>query len=141
MGSTAASLVGGIAQVQGGRIANYEAKTEAAGIETAAAAREADRKEALARAASSQMAGAGAAGISFEGSPLTVLEEDIQREERATERDRLNTRIQAQAARTRGKMARNMARFSAMSSLLSAGAEDAKTFASGGANKAAEGGG
>lgn len=87
-----------------GKIAEMEAKTEAKQIETAAAAREADRKEDLARALASQAAGAGASGIAFEGSPLSVLEEDIRREKVAGEREGLTAGLGAMAARTRGKV-------------------------------------
>jgi hypothetical protein len=114
-------LLGAGAQIKAGKIADYEAKTEADAIRTAAAAREADRKEALARAVSSQSAGAGAAGIAFQGSPLTILEEDIRREEVATERDRLQTRMEYQAARLRGTVAKRSARLQAISGLLKMG--------------------
>jgi hypothetical protein len=119
------ALLGAGTQVQAGRIADYEAKTEADAIRTSAAAREADRKEALARAVSSQSAGAGAAGIAFQGSPLTILEEDIRREEVATERDRLQTRMESQAARLRGTVARRSARLQAISGLLKFGGQAA----------------
>lgn len=93
-----------------GKIADMEAKVEAKQIETAAAAREADRKEDLAKAIASQSAGAGASGISLEGSPLSVLQEDVRVEGVAARRDAFQTRLGAQAARTRGKVAKRSAR-------------------------------
>lgn len=110
-----------------GDIASEESKVEAAQIETAAAAREADRKSDLARAVASQSAGAGASGITFEGSPLSVLQEDIRREEEATSRDKFQARLGAQAARTRGKVAKSQAKGLAVTSLLKTGANMAMT--------------
>lgn len=112
-----------------GDIAKAESEVEAAQIETAAASREADRKSDLARAVASQSAGTGASGISFEGSPLSVLQEDIRREEEATERDVLQSRLGAKAARTRGKVAKDQARSLAVTSLLKTASSAAKTGA------------
>lgn len=109
-----------------GKIAEMEAKTEAAQIETAAAQREADRKERLARAVSSQMAAGGASGLTFEGSPLSVLEEDVRREKEATQRDTLMAQVGAQSARARGKVARAQARGAAVLGLLKTGSDAAK---------------
>ena len=69
----------------------------------AATQRESDRKERLATALASQGASAGARGVlSFEGSPLTVLQEDIRREEVATERDIFGAKLSSAQARLRG---------------------------------------
>jgi hypothetical protein len=105
-------------QISAGKIAEMEAKTEAKQIETAAAQREADRKEKLARAVSSQMAAGGAAGITFEGSPLSVLEEDVRREKEATQRDVLMSKLAAQTARTKGKVARKQAKGAAILGMM-----------------------
>ena len=113
----AIGVLGASQQKTAGEIANLESKTEAKQIETAAAAREADRKERLARAVSSQSAAAGASGISFEGSPLAVLEEDIRREGEATERDKLMTRVGVSAARARGQVAKAQGRSAAIMTL------------------------
>jgi hypothetical protein len=99
-----------------GEIKQAESETESKQIETAAAQREADRKDRLARAVASQSASAGASGIEFQGSPLTVLEEDMRREDVATERDVLQTRVGAAASRLRGSVARSQGR--AQSNLL-----------------------
>lgn len=110
-----------------GDIAREESKVEASQIETAAAAREADRKSDLARAVASQSAGTGASGITFEGSPLSVLQEDIRREEEATGRDKFQARLGAQAAKTRGKVAKSQARGLAVTSLLKTAADVVQT--------------
>jgi hypothetical protein len=71
-------------------------EVEAKGEELGAIQREGDRKQRLAKALASQIAGAGARGIAaFEGSPLTVLQEDIKTEQTATERDAFNSRLSA----------------------------------------------
>jgi hypothetical protein len=121
-----------------GKIADIESKTEAKQIETAAASREADRKEDLNVALSSQMAGAGARGIGFEGSPLAVLQEDERKEKEATRRDTLQSQLAAQSARTRGKVAKSQSKGAAFTSLLSAGASAAGAAGTGEAKKGAK---
>jgi hypothetical protein len=102
-----------------GQIQAAEGKVAAKMEETAAAAREADRKARLAEALASQVAGAGASGISaFEGSPLTILQADIEAEQQATQRDIFESRMRAQALRTRGAMAKKMAKSQAQLSLM-----------------------
>ena len=114
-------------QITAGRIKNFESRVEADQIEAAASSREADRKEDLARAIASQSAGAGASGISLQGSPLTVLEADIEAEERATGRDLFQARLGKQAARTRGRTAERTARNRATVSLLKTAATETRT--------------
>jgi hypothetical protein len=64
--------------------------------ELGAVQREADRKRRLSEALSTQVASAGARGIAaFEGSPLTILKEDIRTERTATQRDKFQTRLSA----------------------------------------------
>lgn len=93
------------AQKTAGQIESMEAETMARQEELGAIQREADRKHRLARALSSQIASAGAKGIAaFEGSPLALLEEDIKREETATERDVFQTKLSAMTLRTRGRI-------------------------------------
>lgn len=118
LGSFGLLGIGRAQQVSAGKIRNIESKVEAKQIETAAAAREADRKESLARAVASQAAATGAAGITFQGSPLTILEEDIRREEVAGEREALQARLGVLAARTRGRVAESQARGRAIVGLL-----------------------
>lgn len=103
-----------------GKVQELEAKTAAKSEEVAAVQREADRKSALADAMASQIASAGARGVSaFEGSPLSIMQEDIRREQTATERDILNTKLGAMTLRARGSAARSMARTQATLGLLS----------------------
>ena len=127
-----AALLAGAQQRSAGKIANTESKVEAEQIKTAAASREADRKRDLARAAASQSAAAGASGIGFEGSPLTILQEDIAVEERAGKRDELMTRLGVISARARGKVAHRQATGQAILGLLQAGASSAQMSAPGG---------
>jgi hypothetical protein len=109
--SLGASMSAANLQRASGRIAEGESKVQAKQIQLAAKAREADRKERLAEAMASQNASAGARGIAaFEGSPLTILQADIEREERATERDIFASELEALAVRSRGKVARKMAK-------------------------------
>jgi hypothetical protein len=103
-----------------GEIQALEGETAAQMEELGATQREGDRKGRLAEALASQVAGAGAAGISaFEGSPLTILNADIEAEHRATERGKFQSGLQAQAFRTRGKMAKKTANQQAKLGLLS----------------------
>lgn len=123
-------IIAGVGQVQKTQAAKIEAierDVESKQAETAAAAREADRKERLAKAVASQAAGTGASLIAFEGSPLTVLEEDIQREEQATERDILSTRIEQLASGARSRIGMMQAKSGAALSLFESGYQASKT--------------
>jgi hypothetical protein len=107
-----------------GAIAKGESKVQAKQTELAATAREVDRKERLASALASQNASAGARGIAaFEGSPLTILQADIEREEVATQRDIFSTELEAFTQRSRGSVAQRTARSEAFTGLLSAGSQ------------------
>jgi hypothetical protein len=103
---------------QAGKPQEEELKLQATQEELAGKQREADRKANLAQVLASQSAQAGARGITFEGSPLTILQEDIAREEEATERDVFQTQLAARTLRTRGKVARKQANLAATLSLL-----------------------
>lgn len=116
-----ASLLGASQQVSAGQIAQIEADVESKQIETAAASREADRKAGLAEAAASQSAVSGASGIQFEGSPLSILEEDIRREEEASQRDIFQSRLGMQASQARGSVERRLATGKAITGLLQTG--------------------
>lgn len=116
------SLLSAGAQVQAGRASAQEAELSAQTAEVAATQREGDRKERLARAMATANAQAGAAGIAaFEGSPLTILQQSIENEETATQRDQFNTRISALTTRARGSSAQATARVGAATSLLQGG--------------------
>ena len=86
-------------------IALDESQIKAEQEDLGAKQREADRKERLSIALASQNAAAGAKGVAaFEGSPLTILKEDIQREATATERDKFSTGLASLTAKSRGKV-------------------------------------
>ncbi len=94
--------------------------------ELGAKQREADRKERLAIALASQNAAAGAGGIAaFEGSPLTIMKEDIRREQVATERDLFSSQLASMTARSRGKVKQAGLR---SQSLLTAGSAAAQVI-------------
>lgn len=117
-----------------GDIARVEAETQAKAEEAAGVAREADRKQRLAEALASQNAAAGAKGIAaFEGSPLTIMKEDMRREAKATERDIFQTRLAAKTLRARGKIAQRQAKTGATIGLISdVESRVAKSMAQGG---------
>lgn len=109
-------------QVKAGKTAAAEAEITARTQEVAGTQREADRKNRLAEALATANAQSAAAGIkSFEGSPLTILQEGIKSEETATERDAFNTRLSALTTRSRGQSAKSQSKISALSSLLKGG--------------------
>lgn len=116
-----------------GKAQRREAETQALAEEAAGVSREADRKARLSEALASQNAAAGAAGIAaFEGSPLTILKEDIKREQKATQRDIFQTQLAAKTLRARGKIAERQARTAGMLQFASATEEKAaKAFGGG----------
>ncbi len=117
--SAATGLLGVGAQVQAGRVKAREAELTAQVQETAATQREADRKQQLAQAMATANAQAGSAGIAaLEGIPLTILQQSIDNEQTATERDLFNTRISSLTTRARGQSARTQSQVGAASSLL-----------------------
>ena len=72
----------------------------------------------------SQNARAGASGIAaFEGSPLTILQADIEREEVATQRDIFSTELEAFTQRSRGSIAQKQARSESFVGLLKSGSQ------------------
>lgn len=90
--------------------------------------READRKDRLASAISAQNARSGAAGIAaFEGSPLTVLEDSIEREQVATERDTLSTELSTLAIRSGASIRKKMKGMNARLGLLQTAASLSRT--------------
>ena len=97
-----------------------EAETAAKQEELAATQREADRKAKLGEAMASQNAAAGAKNIkAFEGSPLTILQEDIRREEVATERDKFGSQLSNLSGRIRARTQAGSVKSQAAISLLS----------------------
>lgn len=127
--AAAASLMQFQSTRQAARSEKEQSKTAAKAEELAATQREADRKKRLAIALSSQTAKAGASGIlPFEGSPLTILEEDIQSEKVATERDKFNTRLSQMTGLSRGKARSRQLRQKAGFGLMSDVTTIAPTF-------------
>ena len=118
------SLLSANQTMAAGDIARGESKVQARQTELAATAREVDRKDRLASALASQNASAGARGIAaFEGSPLTILQADIEREEQATERDVFSTELEAFTQRSRGSIAQKQSRSQAFTGLLKGGSQ------------------
>jgi len=100
-------------------IAVGESKVAAEQEDLGAKQREADRKERLSIALASQNAAAGAKGVAaFEGSPLTILKEDVAREKTATERDAFSSDLASMTAKSRGQIQAKSLR---AQSLLTAG--------------------
>ncbi|MFQ6609432.1 MAG: hypothetical protein ACE5D7_01400 [Fidelibacterota bacterium] len=97
------------AQRAAGGITERQSEIEAKQEELGAIQREADRKGRLSSALATQIASAGTKSIAaFEGSPLRILQADIEAEEVATERDIFSTRLAALTKRTRGKTQRSL---------------------------------
>lgn len=97
----------------------YEYKMQAKQEDLMAKQREADRKYRLAEALGSQQASAGARGLmAFEGSPLSILQEDIRLEEQATERDVYQTELSKAILRSKGKAAKRQADIQAFTGLF-----------------------
>jgi len=116
-----------------GSIVRGEAEVSAKAEEAAGVQREADRKSKLADALASQNAQAGVGGIAaFEGSPLSVMQEDIRRESEATQRDVFQTELRAKTLRARGKVAETQARTRANIGLLTNVADIATKAVTGG---------
>jgi hypothetical protein len=114
-------------KVQAGKQAVKEAEITAQTQELAATQREVDRKERLATAMATANANAGASGIAaFEGSPLTILQQSIEAEQTATERDAFNTRIGALTTRARAKSQQGQANLGAATSLLQTASNQAQ---------------
>lgn len=107
-------------RVVAGKIARREAEVGAQQEELSAISRETDRKERLADALASQNASAGASGITFEGSPFTILQEDIRREQVATRRDIFQSQLSASITRQRGLVAEKQGRAAANIGLIRA---------------------
>tara|TARA_R110000851_G_scaffold40690_1_gene102472 strand:- start:6032 stop:6442 length:411 start_codon:yes stop_codon:yes gene_type:complete len=118
----AGTLLSAGSQVSAGRQAAKESELSAQTAEVAATQREVDRKERLAQAMATANAQAGASGIAaFEGSPLTILQQSIENEETATERDQFNTRISTLSTRARGKSAKGQGVLGGASTLFKGG--------------------
>ena len=114
-------------QQKAGKQAQREAEFNASLEETAAIQRETDSKQRLLEAMTTANAQSASSGIAaFEGSPLTILQQSIDNESEASDRDQFNARISALGLRARGSSARSQANLSSFGSLLKGGASMAK---------------
>lgn len=105
----------------GGKIARGDLEVQAKQEEAAGVQRESDRKERLIEALASQNATAGSRGVAaFEGSPLSIMEEDVRRESVATKRDIFQTELRVKSLRAKGLVAEKQAKSAAAIGLLSA---------------------
>lgn len=121
------SLLSAGSQLRAGKTAAKEAEITAQTQEIAAIQRESDRKNRLAEALATANAQAGASGIAaFEGSPLTILQQSIENEQTATERDLFNARLSTLATRSRGQSAKRSSQIGAATTLLKSGAQVAQ---------------
>lgn len=121
-------IAGGVQRESQAKIERGQAQVAAKGEELAVTAREADRKDRLASALASQNARAGAAGIAaFEGSPLTILQDQIEREQTATQRDKLGSRLGISNLVTTARIRQRQARTRSLISVGQAAGSFAKT--------------
>ena len=119
MGSLILALAEFSQQRAAGDIAREESKVAILQEEVALTARERDRKSKLADALASQNASAGARGVAaFEGSPLTILKEDVRREDVASKRDVLQSQISQLTTKARGIVAQRTAKTKANIGLI-----------------------
>ena len=111
--------------------ARAEGKVAAEMEGVAALQRETDRKLELMKAISSQRARSGASGIDISaGSPLSVISQQLEEEERDTQRDKFNTQIAQQSAKYRAQLKAGQLRGRAQKSLLAMGfGADERKFA------------
>jgi hypothetical protein len=121
-------MLGGAQSMSAGKLSQMEAETQAKQEEIAVISRESDRKSRLADALASQVASAGARGIqAFEGSPLTIMNEDVKREKTATGRDRLMSEIARISLKSSGAQSRFMGNMQGYGSMLKSAADYAAT--------------
>lgn len=105
MSGGAQGYLGGEYTKKAARIEARDAEMAAQQIELEQVQREADRKERLARSMATTIASAGASGVAaLEGSPLSVLQQSVRNEQRATQRDKYMSDLKAMTSRYRGRM-------------------------------------
>lgn len=123
-------------QMDAASLASTEGNLAAEMQDVAALQRETDRKLDLARAISTTRAKASGAGIVTNvGSPLSIIEQQIEQEKIDTERDKFNAMISAQSARYQGAARAGQIRGQATLSLLRGVEDAAMTAGSGGVVK------
>ena len=122
------SLMGAAASERQSSLEADQAEVAATQQELQVTQREADRKDRLATSLATQNALAGAKGIAaFEGSPLTIMEDSMERERVATERDIFSTKLGALATRSTAKAKRRASQVSTGIGLVQRGSQLAKT--------------
>jgi len=127
--SAGASLASAASKEAQADIEEGQAEVAAKQEELRLVQREADRKDRLASSLAAQNAMAGAKGIAaFEGSPLTILQDSLQREQTASERDRFSTELDVLARRTGARTKAKMAKISARLGLLQKGSSMMGSF-------------
>ena len=134
--ATAALIVSAAAGLASAATKQTQSSIEAGQAEVAAKTeelrlvqREADRKDRLASALATQNAMAGAKGIAaFEGSPLTVLEDSIQRGQTASQRDRFSTELGVLAQRSSARIRRKFQGINTRLGLLQQASSMSQTF-------------
>ena len=127
-----------VAYSQASSAAKFErqqGKLQAEMEDVAAAQRETDRKMDLARSIGSIRAGAGASGITSEGSPLTLIQETIKAEERDTARDVFMTKMRKSSALIQSRMRSGQIIGGAQLSILRNAQQSAESAGSGGVVK------
>lgn len=118
--SAGASLLQFSGKKSASEIELLESESTAKQIELGATQREGDRMNNLARAMASQTASAGARGISaFEGSPLSILNADIEAAELAQERDTFQSDLASMTTRVGGRVRKQLQDTSAQVGLIS----------------------
>lgn len=131
MANTAGALVQTRFGSLAGEAAKQEGKLAAKQIDVGVTAREADRKEQLARAMATTIAQSGAKGVSaFEGSPVSVISEGLRLEGQASERDKFTSDLQKLTAKARGRVAKQSIRAQSSANLFSALPKDVGSLAS-----------
>lgn len=129
----APALIGAAQQQQQASAEESQASIQADQIDLQVLQREGDRKKRLASALSAQNALAGASGIkAFEGSPLTVLQDSIENERVATERDQFSSELQSLSVRESGRLRKQFANQSTALNLLQSLRSTAGSFNTGG---------
>lgn len=122
--SAVGSLAGAVQQQRQSSLEAGQAEVAASQQELQVKQREADRKDRLASSLATQNALSGARGIAaFEGSPLTILQDSIEREKTATQRDIFGTELSTLAIRSSAKARKRTARTMAGLRLLQTGAD------------------
>ena len=125
------AIISGLGQAEASKTETasrrIESRLNAKQTELAATQREADRKGRLADALASQNASAGARNVAaFEGSPLTILNADLEAEKVATQRDKFSAELSSFTSRARGRVAGRVGRANQNLSLIQAGQTFAK---------------